>query len=245
MDLYTSFMEHTSVRSFQEKKVPDSLKEKLIAAAQSGSSSNFVQAYSIIEVRDPQKLATIESIANCPGYVTGAGVFYVFVADLNRHAQLLAHHQRATAISNLETMEALTVAIVDTTIAAQNMAVFAEGNGLGICYIGGIRNDLFQLAELLDLPKHTVPLFGLSIGYPKIRNQPKKRLPAAEILSVDRYQPVNFDHLQAYDEQTAAYYAKRTTNQQQTSWSKKMLAFFSEPRRLETSEFLKKQGFHW
>lgn len=241
--LFTSLLNHSSVRSFQEKKVPDSVKKNLVAAAQSGSSSNFVQAYSMIEIRDPKRLALIEDIANCPGYVANAGVFYIFVADLNRHAQLLAHYDQADKIENLKTIESLTVAIVDTTIAAQNMVNYAEANDLGICYIGGIRNDLFKIADLLDLPSYTFPLFGLSIGYPKNKNQVKKRLPAEEIVSIDSYQAVDFDLLENYNQQTARYYAQRSSNQQQTDWSQKMLDYFHSPRRVDTFTFLKQQGF--
>ncbi|TKV35119.1 NADPH-dependent oxidoreductase, partial [Citrobacter sp. TBCS-11] len=81
----------------------------------------------------------------------------------------------------------LTVAIVDTTIAAQNMTVAAESMGLGICYIGGIRNDTSKVAELLNLPELTLPLFGLTIGLPNSRNEVKPRLPKANILSVNGY----------------------------------------------------------
>ena len=100
------------------------MKQQLVKVAQSGSSSNFVQAYSIIEIKDPKRLAEIEKIAGAPHYITQTGVFYLFVADLYKHHQLL---QQANLPSDgLSNMEALLVAVVDTTIAAQNMAAFAE-----------------------------------------------------------------------------------------------------------------------
>lgn len=78
------------------------------------------------------------------------------MADWYRQAQILrAENKDVKALRN---MEALTVAIVDTTIAAQNMTVAAESMGLGICYIGGIRNDTSKVAELLNLPELTLPL---------------------------------------------------------------------------------------
>ena len=87
-------------------------------------------------------------------------------------------------------MEPFIVSVVDTTIAAQNMVAYAEAQDLGICYIGGIRNDLPRIAELVGLPKLTFPLFGLTIGYPQHRNEPKVRLPQEAIVSVDQYQPL-------------------------------------------------------
>ncbi|GAA3328274.1 hypothetical protein GCM10020331_071590 [Ectobacillus funiculus] len=38
--------------------------------------------------------------------------------------------------------------------------------GLGICYIGGLRNNLEEVAKLLNTPKYVIPLFGMTVGYP-------------------------------------------------------------------------------
>ena len=53
MDLFDTFTRHSSVRDFQPRPLSKELKQK-VTVAQSGSSSNFVQAYSIIEVSDPE-----------------------------------------------------------------------------------------------------------------------------------------------------------------------------------------------
>ncbi len=73
MDLFDTFTHHSSVRDFQPRPLSKELKQKLVTVAQSGSSSNFVQAYSIIEVSDPEKLAAIEKIAGAPNYITRTG----------------------------------------------------------------------------------------------------------------------------------------------------------------------------
>ena len=63
------------------------------------------------------------------------------------------------------------------------MAIAAESMDLGICYIGGIRNDLDTVAKRLSLPELTVPLFGLTIGVPETLNGVKPRMPFENILS--------------------------------------------------------------
>lgn len=55
------------------------------------------------------------------------------------------------------------------------MAIAAESLGLGICFIGGIRNDVEQIAEILDLPPYTMPLFGLTIGHPVANKEKRNR----------------------------------------------------------------------
>ncbi|GCF92962.1 NADPH-dependent oxidoreductase [Enterococcus florum] len=241
MDLLQQLITHSSVRSFTAEKLSPTLRQNLLKAAQSGSSSNFVQAYSIIEVSDPQKLEAIERLANGIGYIKEAGAFYIFVADLNKHAQILQYHQHS--LEALENEEAFTVAVVDATIAAQTMSVYAESLGLGICYIGGIRNDLFQIAELLKLPKYTFPLFGLSVGYPDHENEVKPRLPIADIHHMDSYHPITIEQITEYDKVMKSYYAKRSSNPSETDWSTNMLTHFYEPRRSHTKAFLKEQGF--
>ncbi|MGG5317090.1 oxygen-insensitive NADPH nitroreductase [Enterococcus sp. AZ072] len=241
MDLLDQLMNHTSVRKFTKEKLSSAIKKQLVLSAQSGSSSNFIQSYSIIEVTDPQKLEIIEGLSNCFGYVKDAGAFYVFIADLNKHAQILT--QQDHSLAALKNEEAFTVSVVDTTIAAQTLSVYAESLGLGICYIGGIRNDLFKMAELLELPEYTFPLFGLSVGYPAEKNEVKPRLPLQDIQHVDRYQPMTEERISAYDHLMQDYYGQRSSNSADADWSRKMLAHFYEPRRPQTKEFLKKQGF--
>ena len=232
---------HASVRDFKAEPLSADVKELLIKAAQSGASSNFLQAYSIIEIADNDLRRELAKISGSDDYVNQTGVFYIFVADWYRQAQILQTENKD--VKALQNMEALTVAIVDTTIAAQNMAIAAESMGLGICYIGGIRNDIAKVADLLDLPELTVPLFGLTIGMPKTRNEVKPRLPRANILSVNAYNRVTVSVLQAYNEQTSDYYANRSHHQKSTDWTQEMSNFLTKPRREDVAKFLKKQGF--
>ncbi|MGM8140246.1 oxygen-insensitive NADPH nitroreductase [Enterococcus italicus] len=233
--------DHVSVRAFKDTPLTDSQKETLVTAARSGSSSNFVQAFSIIDISDAALRSELAAITNSAPYVNQTGVFYVFVADLYRQATLL--EANGESLAGIQSMESLMVSIVDTTIAAQNMAVAAESLDLGICYIGSIRNDIDKVAKLLDLPPFTVPVFGLTIGHPVSKNNPKPRMPQKNQVAENHYPREQFANLGAYEEQTAAYYAKRGVNAQETSWSEKNILFFKEVRRPEVAEFLKKQGF--
>ncbi|MGO2890638.1 NADPH-dependent oxidoreductase [Enterococcus devriesei] len=241
MELLETMIQHTSVRSFTDQKLSAELQEQLVLAAQSASSSNFLQACSLIQITDNVKRKAIETIAKFPVDNGTNGQFYIFVADLNKHAQVLQQQNLST--EHLSTMESLVVAIVDTALAAQSMAVYAESVELGICYVGGIRNDLFKMKDLLDLPKFTYPVFGLFVGYPAEKNEVKPRLPKTAILNTNTYQPFTPAMLADYDEVTTTYYLERSTNMQATSWSEKVRHHFAQARRSNTIDFLKKQGF--
>lgn len=174
-DVIELMKKHTSVRNFADTSLTDEVKEQLIIAAHAGASSNFVQATSIIDVTDPSIRGQLAEISKSAAYVKQSGAFFVFVADLYRQSQIL--QQQGLDLAGIKNMEALTVAIVDTAIAGENLAVAAESLDLGICYIGGIRNDLTTVRDLLNLPKFTVPLFGITVGKPTRKNAVKPRMP--------------------------------------------------------------------
>ncbi|MGG5371486.1 NADPH-dependent oxidoreductase [Enterococcus sp. AZ196] len=241
MELFETMLQHSSVRSFTQQQLSQDLKEQLTLAAQSASSSNFLQAFSIIEITDIKKRKQIEEIANFPIDNGDKGELYIFVADLNKHAQVLTLNN--DSIDHLRTMESLVVSVVDATLAAQSMAVYAESVGLGICYVGGIRNNLFQIKELLDLPELTYPVFGLFVGYPAEKNEVKPRLPINAVLGTNTYRTLTPDMIDSYNKKTTAYYQQRSSNNQETNWSEKVRQHFEYPRRSDTIEFLKKQGF--
>lgn len=233
--------EHVSVREFKDQAITADQKQSLLAAAQSGSTSEFVQAFSIIEITDQKLRNELADITISSPHVKKADTFYVFVADLNRQASILKAHNQS--LDSLKNMESLIVSVVDTTIAAQNMAVAAESMDLGICYIGSLRNNIKRVAELLNLPKFTVPVFGMTVGIPATKNQHKPRLPQANQVATNTYDNQKFTDLKAYDQDVHEYYANRKTNASDTNWSEKNLTIFKQIRRPEVASFLKEQGF--
>ncbi|WP_411814641.1 NADPH-dependent oxidoreductase [Limosilactobacillus agrestis] len=240
-DKFFKLMEqHVSVRNFKEEPLEKDIKDQLLMAAYSGSSSNFLQATSIIEVTDPKIRNQLATIARAP-HAQKSGAFFVFVADMYRLAKVL--EQKGNAVKPITSMESLMVSIVDTTISAENMALAAEAIGLGICYIGGIRNDLTKVSTLLDLPKYTVPLFGLTIGIPKSKNDPKPRMPLKNHVFNNRYNTNLSRNLAGYDETMRDYYAHRNSNSITSDWTTKTSDFLTNSQRPDIAPFLRHQGF--
>lgn len=240
-DVIELMKKHTSVRNFADTSLTDEVKEQLIIAAHAGASSNFVQATSIIDVTDPSIRGQLAEISKSAAYVKQSGAFFVFVADLYRQSQIL--QQQGLDLAGIKNMEALTVAIVDTAIAGENLAVAAEFLDLGICYIGGIRNDLTTVRDLLNLPKFTVSLFGITVGKPMRKNAVKPRIPLHNNTFKNGYNRQAAQDLSEYRKITQAYYANRSSHAQETDWIRKMTDFFAEPRRTDVAPFLLEQGF--
>ena len=138
-------------------------------------------------------------------HVAQAAEFWVFCADFNRHLQICPQAQLGLA-------EQLLLGVVDTALMAQNALIAAESLGLGGVYIGGLRNNIDAVTELLQLPKHVLPLFGLCLGWPADDPQVKPRIPPVMLVHENHYQPLDQQVLAQYDEQLADYYLTRGSN---------------------------------
>ena len=125
---------------------------------------------------------------------------------------------------------------------AQNVVVAAESEGLGICYIGGIRNNPAEISDLLKLPEHVYPVFGLCLGYPDQDPEVKPRLPVESILMEDEYRE-DTTSVDGFDDVMRTYYGARTGGTKDTNWSEQLSPLFNAKLRPHMREFLVKRGF--
>ena len=232
---------HRSIRKFTDASVPHHLLQKIVRAGQSAASSSFLQGVTIVRVSDRNKRATFREITGGQGYVESAPEFLVFCADLNRPMRCCTEHGRCPSEG---LTEHFIIATVDVALYAQNVAVAAESAGLGICYIGAIRNDAARSAELLDLPAQVYPVFGMCIGWPDQDPEVKPRLPVSVVLKENSYSiDGEAEAIAAYDEEMRNYYATRSTNIKIQGWSEQMAGLLGKESRLHMLPFLESKGF--
>ena len=232
---------HRSIRKFENRPVATDLLHELIKAGQAAASSSFLQAATIIRISDPTKRASLAALANHQPYIESAAEFLVFCADMNRAAHCCDWHD---ATANTGFTEQFIIATVDASLVAQNIAVAAESAGLGICYIGALRNNPAEVSSLLELPQNTYPVFGLCLGWPDQDPEVKPRLPLEIVLRENSYgDALNLDQLADYDEAIRYYYQTRTGNKKHQSWSEQMSGMLSKESRPHMLEFLKMKGF--
>lgn len=190
---------HRSIRHFTDDDISDAQREAIIAAAQGTSSSSFLQCTTIVRITDKSLRESLATLSGGQKHVARAAEFWVFCADFNRHLQICPDAQLGLA-------EQLLLGVVDTAMMAQNALTAAESLGLGGVFIGGLRNNIEPVTELLKLPQHVLPLFGLCLGWPADNPDIKPRLPASLVVHENQYQPLDTDVLSQYDEQLAQYY---------------------------------------
>lgn len=237
---------HKSVRKFNEQPVSDELLKRVITCAQHAATSEFIQSYTIIRVQDQAVKERIYNEVTNQKPILQAPVFLVFCADVNRLLRASAMNGRKAPEAYMEYTETFLMASIDTAIAAQNTVIAAESEGLGCTYIGGIRNNLPKLIEMLDIPEGVYPVFGMVLGYPQENTDEaaKPRLPLAAVLKEERYQTDGDERLiREYDEKIRKYYIDRTDGKRDETWSMQMADFVEKPQRPFLKEVLDEQGF--
>jgi nitroreductase len=232
---------HRSIRKFADRKVDDETLAEIIAAAQCAATSHYVQAYTVIHVKDPEKRESIAKLAGPQAYVASAPVFLVFCADFNRLVSICTMHGATVEIS---WAEQFVTATVDAALLAQNVMLAAESLGMGGVFIGGIRNDPETVCQLLEIPEQVYPVFGMCLGWPAHDPPPKPRLPVEAILSIDRYPKSHgASVLEAYDRAVNHYYKNRNDNLKDETWTRQMAEFMGKVIRPHMKRFVESKGF--
>ncbi|MFE8696185.1 oxygen-insensitive NADPH nitroreductase [Cytobacillus sp. FJAT-53684] len=237
-------LNHRSVRQFEDRPLTREQKETIVSCAQAASTSSFIQAYSIIGVTDKEKKRKLAELAGGQAYVEENGHFFVFCADLHRH-EMIGSMENKNVVPSIESTEKFMVALIDTALAAQNAAIAAESMSLGICYIGGIRNKLEDVCELLQIPSRVLPLFGLAVGYPAEMTEKKPRLPINHIYHENEYrqnEEEDQEQLEMYNQIISDYYLERTKGMRNDTWTSQMATMLEKQSRMYMKEFVKKIG---
>lgn len=230
-----------SIRKYLPEPVGQAQMDAILEAACRAPTSSNVQAYSIVQVRDPatkEKLAAAcgnqEHIALCP-------VFLVFCADLTRIEAAFKRNGHDLENNN---MEMGLVATIDATLAGMAAYVAADSLGIQGVMIGGIRNKPETVAEILNLPQRVYAVFGMCLGYPAGAPKLKPRMPKSGIVHHDSYDlDAALAAIDPYDAELRDHYMSIGKETTEDSWSHEIDAKFSKRPRDFLREALKKRGY--
>lgn len=227
---------HTSVREYTDEAVSDSDRQAILDALFAASSSCFLQLVTVIRVTDPQLRQALYEASGKQPQVLSAPEFWVFCADYHRNQALCPN-------ADLGWTEQLVTATLDTGICVQNAMVALESLGLGGCFIGGLRNHIADADRVLGLPDNVYPVLGLAFGHPAYKNEVKPRLPQSVTVMENKYKEADPETLAAYDAQMQHYFATRSRNPRNDSWTKGIGGVLERERRPFVLEFLRSKGF--
>jgi nitroreductase len=240
---------HGSVRKHKADPVPLETIDAVVHAAQRASTSSNLQVVSVVAVTEAATRARLAEICG-QEHVGRAPVVLVWCADLrrlDRACEVRGYTQVTDYVENF------LMCAVDVGIAAQSAALAAESLGLGICYLGSIRNDTEKVIDLLTLPRLVFPVVGMTLGWPVAAPVVRPRLPTAAILYRETYDSAHRDAaLAEYDQTmiaTGIYEGRQVPvpgkpdQVESYGWLEHSARRAAQAARTELRDVLKRQGF--
>lgn len=231
---------HVTVREFGPEQIPDEQVGACVVAAQQAATSSWIQGYCLLEVQRPEEREALAQLCGGQAQVHAAARFFVVCGDTRRH-RLIAERAGKPYTNNLE---CFLLAVVDACLFAQNLVLAFESMDYGICFIGGLRNQLAAASDLLELPHGVYPLFGLCVGVPssETRDERRPRLPLDAVWMRDRYLDDAALHaaMDRHDAEAEPYYARRGTPGR--NWSKGVARRFQATQRDALGQYYRDQG---
>ena len=179
----------SSTRAFAGQATDEQRAAVLHAALRAPTAGNMTLC-SIIDIVDPAQRERVTKLCYDQRFMMDASMMLVFVCDYERTLDLFdylglweeegAPERRAPGYGEFM------LAAQDAMCAAQNAVVAAEALGMGSCYIGNVLDHAEEMAEVLELPPHTVPLSLLVIG-PKAKPRPQTPHMQSGVVMRDHY----------------------------------------------------------
>jgi len=242
--------QHRSVRKYTSDPVPAEMIETIVAAGQRASTSSNLQTYSVVVVTNAEKRRRLAELCGNQKHIAQAPVFMAWCADLyrlERACQLRGYVQETTYL------ESFLVAAIDAALAMQTATLAAESLGLGMCYIGAIRNNPREVIQLLCLPRLVFPISGMTLGWPAGEGMRRPRLPLEAIMHQESYQTEKLDEaLFQYDQEmvkTGIYRGRQVPvpgisgEMEDYGWLEHTARRVSQKFRVHLRQVLKEQGF--
>lgn len=230
-------LRHRSVRAYAPGPLPEGLLQTLMAAGQSAANSSNMQSWSVVAITDPAQKDRLAALSQDQAYVRDCALFLCFIADTSRARRIAA--RGGLDLPSLDYFETFLTAATDCAFAAQNMALAAESLGLGVCFIGALRNHPEDVARELGLPEGAAPVFGMCVGPedPARVTAVKPRLPQRAVLHHGRYRADDAAAVAAYDDALARHGER--SGRSLKSWTHRVHDRLSNPAYLNGRERLR------
>jgi len=164
MSLVDVILSRRSIRKYLDKDIPNDVLDKILEAGrQSPSAANRQPYHFIVVTKDEIK-------KELPGLVAGflKNAPLVIVGCANPKALLTGKW-----------------AIVDTTIALENMVLAAWSLGVGSCWIGAFNEQ--KIKDILQIPENYKIVALLPLGYPAEDPKPRKKKEKTTLFSFNNF----------------------------------------------------------
>ena len=234
-------IERASCRSFSNQPVPDDLLSLILESGMHAATGGNLQPYSIIKITDADTKKKLAILNEEQMFIATAPVNLLFCLDWHRLMRW-AKLQKAPFAAN-NSFRHFWISFQDTIIAAQNICTAADALGLGSVYIGTVLECFRELRDLFSLPPGVFPVVLLSLGYPKVRPMPKKKLGLAVLVHDEKYHLMSDEELLAVFEQKYPAWKKEITPERLAVFERVCRTLYGDEFCHECLEAVHRQGY--
>ncbi|MDX2443118.1 MAG: nitroreductase family protein [Bacteroidales bacterium] len=186
---------HRSIRTYKSNPIEEKVLENILTAGTRASTTGTMQVYSMVVTKDESLREKLWEVHFKQDMVKQAPVTITFCADFNRFNKWCKQRKAEPGYDNY--LSFFTAAI-DALLVAQNVAIAAEDEGLGICYLGTTTYMADTIIEILSLPEAVVPITTLVIGYPDENPNLTDRLPLEAVVHNEVYKDYSSEDINRF-----------------------------------------------
>ncbi len=202
MNIYEAIYLRRDIRKFRPEPVPDEVLYRILDAAHHAGSVGFMQPWDFIIIRDLAIRRSVKDVFERENARAGekykgerralyASLKLEGILDAPLNLCVTCDRTRGGHVLGRNTI--LETDLFSTCCAVQNLWLAARAEGVGVGWVSILDNE--ELARLLGLPVHVVPVAYLCVGYPEeFPTRPtletagwRERVPLEELVFHDRY----------------------------------------------------------
>ena len=194
-EIIESLCRRKSVRVFEDRAIPEDMKNLILESTMQAPSAGCQQLYTILDITDQELKEKLAESCDHQPFIAKAPMVLVFCADCKKWYDV---YLEAGCEPRTPGVGDLMLAVTDTAIAAQNAVVAAESLGIGSCYIGDIMENYEKQRSLLQLPEYVFPAVMLVFGWPtaqQIQREKPQRCDRKHIVHENTYRSMDGEEL--------------------------------------------------
>ena len=158
-----SILTRRTIRKYADREVSEELLNRLLTEAARTQTMGNLQLYSVVVTRSAEMKAKLSPVHFNQPMVKEAPVVLTICADFNRTSFWA---KCRNAVPGYDNFLSFINAATDALLYTQTLCNLMDEEGLGYCYLGTTVYQPQQIIDILQLPKLTMPVATLTVGWP-------------------------------------------------------------------------------
>ena len=189
-----------SIRKYSNQEVSEELLNRLLNEAARTQTMGNLQLYSVVVTRSGEMKERLAPAHFNQPMVKEAPVVLTICADFNRTSQWARCRKAEPGYDNFLSFQN---AAIDALLYTQTLCNLMDEEGLGYCFLGTTVYQPQQIIDILQLPRLTMPVATLTMGWPAEEPALSDRLPMESFVHDETYKdytPADIDTYYNYKE---------------------------------------------